>query len=172
MASLGSFKTVLPPLCTFTRNPRRSLCHVPMIGMVSWRLRRLRNLRELWLAGDTRIELYRETFEHIRRYHKLDIEHLAMDFIQQFRKLEYIRILDRAWRIARTDDADDPDDKEENDKNDTVCSDAAAPDNSVVVVEEEEGEERTEAVAWGLTPWEVESDVPDAFDSRSPSIFR
>lgn len=94
-----------------------------------------------------------------------------MDFIQRFRKLEYIRILDRAWRIARTDDADDPDDKEENGKNGTVCSDSAAPGNRVVVVEEEEGEERTEAVARELTPWEVESDVPDALDYRTPSIF-
>lgn len=88
-----------------------------------------------------------------------------MAFIQRFRKLEYIRILDRAWRIARRDDADDKEKKdneeEKKKKKEGYCSD-----------DDMGGEERTEAVARELSPWEVENDVPDAFDYRTPSLFR
>ena len=33
-------------------------------------------------------------------------------------------------------------------------------------------EERTEALARELSPWEVENDLPAAFDFRTPSLFR
>ncbi|EGO57085.1 hypothetical protein NEUTE1DRAFT_102323 [Neurospora tetrasperma FGSC 2508] len=176
LTTLKSLKTILPPLCDFgffcaTHDTTHVECNPgelssTNISTITWQLRRIRNLRELWLAGDSRHKSYKCIVEHIRSHHSLRIEHLAMAFIQRFRKLEYIRILDRAWRIARRDDADDKDnEKEEKEKEEKekegYCSD-----------DDMGGEERTEAVARELSPWEVENDVPDAFDYRTPSLFR
>ena len=88
-----------------------------------------------------------------------------MAFIQRFRKLEYIRILDRAWRIARRDDADDKDKNNEEEEREEKGGYTTSSDDDTG------GEERTEAVARELSPWEVENDVPDAFDYRTPSLF-
>ena len=56
-----------------------------------------------------------------------------MAFIQRFPKLEYIRILDRAWRIARKDYAEDGVDDNE------VDSEEDSEENS-----EEDSEEDSE----------------------------
>lgn len=153
MTTMASLKTTLP---TLSLNRRVCQPCISNINMISWRFRRLRNLRELWLAGDSRHETCKSAIKHIRLNYSLQIEHVAMDFIQRFRKLEYIRILDRAWRIARRDDADDNENKKE---------DECSTDHDM------EGEERTEAVARELSPWEVENDIPEAFDYRTPSLF-
>lgn len=162
VTTLTSLKTILPILSgpsspSASRDPTRDVCQPCKADMykIGWRFRRLRDLRELWLAGDSRHEEFKSFIEHVQSHHNLQLEHVAMDFIQRFRKLEYIRILHRAWRIARRDDADDENIKEEIAGDDVV-----------------EGEERTEAVARELSPWEVENDLPEAFDYRIPSLFR
>lgn len=179
LTTLKSLKTILPPLCDFgffcathdtthlICDPRESSSSMN-IHTITWQLRRLRNLRELWLAGDSRHKSYICIVQHIRARHSARIEHLAMAFIQRFRKLEYIRILDRAWRIATRDDADD----KGNDNEEKVGEKEEKGGYTTSSDDDLGGEERTEAVARELSPWEVENDVPDAFDYRTPSLFR
>ncbi|KAK3949293.1 hypothetical protein QBC32DRAFT_316956 [Pseudoneurospora amorphoporcata] len=175
MKNLRSVKLPLPSMCEaavcrFTPHygeflviPRGHICHLAHVESL---LEGTTDLRDLWLAGDFQASgtdpmddpmdeagyHYKKIISHTYMDHNVQIEKAVRKFFLRFHKLEYIRILHRAWRRER--------------KNRHNSEEAQVDDKGFLrwkVVGPEVRE---------LTPWQVENDIPEAFDYRTPSLFR
>jgi hypothetical protein len=129
---MESLKIRMPSLTT-TKGPEGRNYRRTLYG----RLERMTELRELWLADGPRT--WRQDpgqpgrFVEDRYPTEVEFRRFSTLIAQKCPRLEYLRILDRAWRIARADDG--------------------------------KPELRQ------LMAWEVENDLPEAFDFGKPKVF-
>lgn len=174
---LKSFKILLPRLCEVTcggptpprheqapegKSPRTAEDDDDGLASIQWGINSFcealgednkTKLRELWLFGDVpstgnvvmdgASSSHKAQIKHFYLYHVNHIEHIARSLFSRFPRLEYVHILHRAWRRGR------------------ARKDFTGDDDEMLGGPVRE-----------LTKWEVENDLPEAFDFRTPSIFR
>ncbi|KAH7635683.1 hypothetical protein B0T09DRAFT_298434 [Sordaria sp. MPI-SDFR-AT-0083] len=142
------------------------------------------DVRNVWLAGDFEGKAndniyhamdwpcyrYRQMIRHTYLHHNAEMERAAMTFFKHLHKLEYIRILHRAWRRERKErkNSSHHDDSEKGSAPTKQKALVGPPSPPIPIMPCED--------VWSevreLTPWEVENDIPEAFDYRTPSLFR